>query len=447
MASEPYVSKQPGDIIRAGDWNEMQSKARDEIRSHTHTGDANGMRIPRGGIEPKAIDGSLIDPAAKVTVKSLTTGDLTINGKAILGDIADLAASVKGLGNDKLNRAGDTMSGSLTITNSLTVTETITGKKDLTLTSGNANISGVVNFGAQVRQMLNLWNTDYGIGIQSGTQYFRTSKNFAWYKGGTHKDGELDAGGGSAQMVIQDGKVGIGTPKPAYDFDVKAKSIKLGLEEYGGGMLILACNANDNKIYLEAFSSTGQDSAAELLLTGRHATAVPSLRLVANATRISGGLTIDNGTSGLRLTDNTVNGHYFDIRFENKNQTVVFYHQNGHGQYMRQDGKWALNSDQILKENILELQGVLNEVLKLRPVKFQWKSSQIDDIGFIAQEVEEIFPEFVSTTLSPLDEKRELKGLPYTNFGVLAIAAIKEMKKLYDERLNELENKISALKK
>jgi cytoskeletal protein CcmA (bactofilin family) len=126
MAAEPYVSKQPGDIIRAGDWNDMQSKARDEIRGHTHSGDGDGRRIPRAGIEPKAIDGGLIDPGADVTVKSLTTTDLKINGKAILGDIADLLSTVRGLNNDKLNRAGDTIKGSLTVQQDLTVGNALT---------------------------------------------------------------------------------------------------------------------------------------------------------------------------------------------------------------------------------------------------------------------------------------------------------------------------------
>jgi microcystin-dependent protein len=126
MAAEPYVSKQPGDIIRAGDWNDMQSKARDEIRGHTHTGNADGRRIPRAGIEPGAVDGSLISTDADVSVKSLTTTDLKVNGKAILGDIPDLLATVKGLGNDKVNRAGDTIKGSLTVQQDLTLGNALT---------------------------------------------------------------------------------------------------------------------------------------------------------------------------------------------------------------------------------------------------------------------------------------------------------------------------------
>ncbi len=66
-------------------------------------------------------------------------------------------------------------------------------------------------FGTQTRQMLNLWGTQYGIGVQSSTVYFRTdnasgSQNgFAWYKGGTHNDAAQNAGAGGATMMKLDG--------------------------------------------------------------------------------------------------------------------------------------------------------------------------------------------------------------------------------------------------
>ena len=120
MADRPdaYVRKDPGDIIRSGDWNELQIRTREDIRGHKHTGKDDGTLIPRAGIEANAIDGSRIDPTADVTVKTLTTGgnltvkgDLTVNGKQLLGDIADLLSAVK----SKLDRAGDTVTGTLNI--------------------------------------------------------------------------------------------------------------------------------------------------------------------------------------------------------------------------------------------------------------------------------------------------------------------------------------------
>jgi hypothetical protein len=77
--------------------------------------------------------------------------------------------------------------------------------------ASSLSVSGALSFGEHTRQMINLWETDYGIGVQLHTQYYRTDKNFAWYKGGKHDDAELNAGGGTLQMMIQDGNVGIGT--------------------------------------------------------------------------------------------------------------------------------------------------------------------------------------------------------------------------------------------
>lgn len=74
---------------------------------------------------------------------------------------------------------------------------------------GSVLISGGLKFGSQTRQMLNLYSTSYGIGVQSGTQYFRSGKNFAWYKGGDHNGSELNAGGGTLLMDINDSRLNV----------------------------------------------------------------------------------------------------------------------------------------------------------------------------------------------------------------------------------------------
>jgi hypothetical protein len=64
-----------------------------------------------------------------------------------------------------------------------------------------------VGFGARTRQMLNLWSTNYGIGVQAGTLYFRSdddlpNNGFAWYLGGSHHDGFYNGGGGQTLMTL-----------------------------------------------------------------------------------------------------------------------------------------------------------------------------------------------------------------------------------------------------
>ena len=54
--------------------------------------------------------------------------------------------------------------------------------------------------------MLNLWGTQYGMGVQSGTLYCRTDNasandGFAWYRGGVHADGQQDPGAGGQKLM------------------------------------------------------------------------------------------------------------------------------------------------------------------------------------------------------------------------------------------------------
>jgi hypothetical protein len=59
-----------------------------------------------------------------------------------------------------------------------------------------------LNFAAQRKQSINLFGTEVGIGVQDFTLYQR-SRNFAWYFGGTHEDGELSNSGGFTLMTLR----------------------------------------------------------------------------------------------------------------------------------------------------------------------------------------------------------------------------------------------------
>ena len=66
-------------------------------------------------------------------------------------------------------------------------------------------------------------------------------------------------------------------------------------------------------------------------------------------------------------------------------------------------GVWVNNSDERLKKNIQPLGNFLDKLTGLRPVTFEWKNpkklnaKEGKHIGFIAQEVEKIFPFWVDT--------------------------------------------------
>jgi hypothetical protein len=82
---------------------------------------------------------------------------------------------------------------------------------NITLDNSNGSITtNSLNFPSTVSQKLNLWGTpgsDYGIGIQGATMYYRVDApaaggGFAWYRGGTHSDNTFDPGGGTTLMTL-----------------------------------------------------------------------------------------------------------------------------------------------------------------------------------------------------------------------------------------------------
>ncbi|MBO1076171.1 hypothetical protein [Roseomonas marmotae] len=63
---------------------------------------------------------------------------------------------------------------------------------------------GSLFFGARTRQMLNLWSTGYGLGVQDGTLYSRSDFDFAWHRGGAHVDSRGHPGAGGSRLLLLD---------------------------------------------------------------------------------------------------------------------------------------------------------------------------------------------------------------------------------------------------
>lgn len=85
------------------------------------------------------------------------------------------------------------------------------------------------------RQILNLWSTAYGIGVQSYTHYFRTDAgaSFAWYESGSHTNNYQDPGpGGNKLMTLNSGGLSVQLTKlevaDNFEATVGAADFKLG---------------------------------------------------------------------------------------------------------------------------------------------------------------------------------------------------------------------------
>ncbi len=58
-----------------------------------------------------------------------------------------------------------------------------------------------ISFGNTPRQMLNLYNADYAIGVQNSTLYQRSALDFSWFKGGVHHDDPHNPGASGSETM------------------------------------------------------------------------------------------------------------------------------------------------------------------------------------------------------------------------------------------------------
>ena len=107
-------------------------------------------------------------------------------------------------------------------------------------------------------------------------------------------------------------------------------------------------------------------------------------------------------------------------------------------------GSWLGNSDARLKKDMQPLTGALDKLKQLEGITFQWNDTKTgmkrpegDQIGFTAQNIQQVFPEAVST-----DAQGYLQTA-YGTYDALLVEAIKELA----NQVKELQKEIAELKK
>jgi hypothetical protein len=94
-------------------------------------------------------------------------------------------------------------------------------------------------------------------------------------------------------------------------------------------------------------------------------------------------------------------------------------------------------STEKLKENIEPYTTEISNFLKLNPVRFTWKDTGKEDVGLLAEDVYDIFPEFVSK-----DEAGEVTGINYSKLATIFINVLKQ----HQLKIQLLEEEIKKLK-
>lgn len=104
--------------------------------------------------------------------------------------------------------------------------------------------------------------------------------------------------------------------------------------------------------------------------------------------------------------------------------------QNGvfKGRFLASDGSYTPTSDQNLKSNIQNIEGVLDRIRQLQPKTYSMKhdKSGREHIGFLAQDVEKVFPQMVYLgTVGNTEE--QVYTMNYNSMAVVAIKGIQEL--------------------
>lgn len=264
---------------------------------------------------------------------------------------------------------------------------------------------------------------------------------------------------GAARLLINNtGNVGIGTTTPAARLEIQGSG-----NTNATNSLIIRDGNNVETMRVTDNHNVGigtSNPLARLEVTHKGATAFANIAVFDNAVDLEG----NNGVY-IHTQNNSVNTYALDITTGDASApTEIFYARSdgsvGIGTTTPQgtldiigtafctSGAWS-GSDLRWKKNIETLTSteILNKLLKLRGVRFEWKTAEFPkmrlpkgkQIGVIAQELEKEFPELVSTG------NNGYKAIAYEKFTGILLEAIKaqenEIRDLRKE-IKELKNKI-----
>ena len=256
---------------------------------------------------------------------------------------------------------------------------------------------------------------------------------------------------GTATMVVTGSKVGIGTTTPASKLDVEG-GVSIGAT-YSG-----TTAAPGNGAIIEGNVGIGTTSPATALVALKDAaTGGGILRLINNSpsslsswigfahqeangsadnsdrARIGFEVIDGPGTAELFFTTGGMSSQVERMRIRaNGNvgigttssasitQRLTVFNGTSTGTYTTTG--WIHSSDGRLKTNIQPLQSSLNKILQLKAVSYNWKNNPTADrqVGFIAQDVQKVFPEVVVA-----DESGNY-GMAYQNLVAPIVEAMKE---------------------
>ena len=278
------------------------------------------------------------------------------------------------------------------------------------------------------------------------------------------------SGGGTFndELSLKNGNVGIGTTSPTVPLQINHGSSSVGLYTLGSYNYQAKFESSDSEaaIVIEDSNSTNDGNRIGVITDSMTFITAGSERIRINS---SGSVGMNTTSPAAPLHVKGASGAVTGViyanqdttglgkpgialaKFDNNTTTSQVFMMFGVDQYNAGCGQINANgasqaafgsfSDRRLKENITDLPSQLDNIVALEPKEFDYIESEGGghQIGFIAQDVEEIYPDLVGERDS--DNMKTLTGIG--KMEARLISAIKELKTELDAakaRIETLEN-------
>jgi len=411
-----------------------------------------------------------------VTVTTANVTNITVTGTANIatGNVTTLTSTSitdSGLTSGRVTYAG--ASGLLSDSSGLTFDGTIFQVKTGNTAATQFRIahSSAANFYADYNEKgdLTVGRNSWSAGV---TTVFSTTSATSTYTDDLSGGFSFSPRGSLAVTIAGTGRVGIGTSSPSALLGITNSTmdsqIVLGVNSTATDYGCISLNGNladttrlgitgggtgDNNLYIDVPSSGGFKFRIG---------ATSSMTLDASGNLLVGATTSGVSNGGMQLLP-AGNGASIPLIASSGNsssnaEVTMAVYSTSAAQYQFYVGYAgtvfarsiviSALSDARLKENIVDLDVGIDAIMALKPRKFDWKDGQGTNKknvrGFIAQELEEVFPDLIDEWRDPAPEGEEPYRSVRQDLMPVLVKAIQEQQALIESlttRLTALENK------
>jgi hypothetical protein len=225
-----------------------------------------------------------------------------------------------------------------------------------------------------------------------------------------NESGDTITIGASGDTVTTSANVGIGIASPSANLEVRGSSSNGQIYLGGSTAGTFGKIYSDNDGVLIASADGGDNASGSYF--GVEVDGTERMRVLAGGQVVLGGTSwVGGGTtdSGLQIDMNTSTDATFGLIVRNGSNADSFIHKMN-GSTFNTTGTFGSISDIRFKENIVDATSKLEEVKQLKVRNFNLIGEEEKYLGFIAQEIEQIFPNIVDTQAERTYEKTDDDG-------------------------------------